>query len=420
MEATSESQLGPRELFKIRDFRLLWLAQVVSDFGDGLTSLALLLLVNKLTGSTAALATMAIALAIPQVTFGLLAGVYVDRMDRKRIMIVSDLVRGLLVLCFATVQSADQVWILYVVGFLQGAIGTFFTPARGAFLPVLVPETGLLGANSLVQTSRIVTNLLGAAAAGVLIGALDTYWPAFVIDSATFFLAMALIILIRTPSPALTTSQATPAVIFGQLKEGIRLVFHTRVLLGTLVAAGVTMLGLGAINILIVPFLINDLQVPTSWFGALQAAQTVGMILSGSLVAVIATRLRPTMMVAVALIGLGAGVGLMAVVGNVWWLIGLLFCLGCMVTPMNAGVATLVQTAVTPEVRGRSNAALSTLISTANLTSMALAGLAADTFGVRTIFVVGGVMTVIAGVASYFVFRTTSPAPAITPESVST
>jgi MFS family permease len=89
-----KTTLGMRDVLKIRNFRLLWLGQVVSNFGDSLTALALIFLVNHLTGSTAAIAVMAIVLAVPQVVFGLIAGVYVDRMDRKRIMIGSDLLRG--------------------------------------------------------------------------------------------------------------------------------------------------------------------------------------------------------------------------------------------------------------------------------------------------------------------------------------
>src|SRR5215212_11613152 len=107
-----EQALGVREMLKFRDFRLLWLGQIISDFGDGLTTLALFILVNQLTGSTAALATMAIVLAIPQVTFGLLAGVYVDRWDRKRIMILSDLLRGGMVLGFIGAVASGQIWLL--------------------------------------------------------------------------------------------------------------------------------------------------------------------------------------------------------------------------------------------------------------------------------------------------------------------
>ena len=194
--------LGARAVLGIREFRLLWLAQVISDFGDSLTNLALLIFVNQVTGSTAALATMAIVLALPQVTFGLLAGVYVDRWNRKRVMIVSDLLRGVLVLGFVGAVLSDQLWLMFVLGFVQSAIGTFFTPARGALMPNLVPRDGLLAANSLTQISRIVAGVAGTAAAGAVIGIAGLVWPVFIVDALTFFASALLVSRIVAPSPA--------------------------------------------------------------------------------------------------------------------------------------------------------------------------------------------------------------------------
>ena len=90
--------MGAREVLRIPAFRRLWLAQLISDAGDGLTNLTLLLLVNHLTGSTAALAAMAIALAVPPLTIGLVAGTLADRVDRRRLMLASDLLRAVIVL----------------------------------------------------------------------------------------------------------------------------------------------------------------------------------------------------------------------------------------------------------------------------------------------------------------------------------
>jgi MFS family permease len=406
--------LAVREVLKLRDFRLLWLAQIVSDFGDNLTTLALLILVNQLTGSTAALATMAIVLAIPQATFGLVAGVYVDRMDRKRIMIVSDLLRGVLVLGFTLVGSRDQLWLLYLIGFVQASIGTFFTPARGALTPHLVPPAGLLAANALAQTSRIIFGLLGTAAAGVLIGALGLFWPAFALDSLTFLISALLVG--RIAASSYTHAPDSPGdvrSIFGQLGAGLKLIVRTRVLLGILVVAGVLMLGLGAVNVLFVPLMINDLQVPATWFGALELAQTAGMVLSGGLVALLAARFKPTRIVCVGAMALGVAIGAIALATSIWHVLPMLFLVGAIVTPVQASIATLSQTCVADEVRGRVGATLNALISTASLISMALAGMLGDLIGVRGVFVVAGGIGVCAGLAAAAVFRSQ---PRLTPE----
>jgi DHA3 family macrolide efflux protein-like MFS transporter len=406
-QQTEVQKIGIKEVLKIRDFRLLWLGQVISNFGDSLTGLAVLLLINHLTdGSATAIALGAIVQAIPQLTFGLLAGVYVDRMDRKRIMIVSDVLRGAMVLGFVLVTSRELLWLLYLITFIQASIGAFFNPARTAYMALIVPREGLLSANSLAQTSRIIAGVVGVAAAGGLIGALDTYWPVFGIDSLTFFISAILITRIVTKSRIRETVVAKGAsAVFSQLQEGLKLIFSSRLLSGTVVAMGVTMLGLGAVNVLLVPFVVNDLQIAETWFAALEGSQTLSMVLSGALVAALASRFKPTHIVSMGLGLLGVGVGLISMVTGVWGLMLVFFLIGWFLTPIQASLVTLIQTEVTDEVRGRASAALNTMSQTSNVVSMAAAGALADWIGVRQVFFLSGVITLLAGLASAWVFK---------------
>ncbi|HMN26886.1 MAG TPA: MFS transporter, partial [Caldilineaceae bacterium] len=245
-ESTTAASATLRTLFRRGDFRHLWLGQVVSAFGDNVTNLTLLILINALTGSTAALATMTILLAIPQVTVGLVAGVFVDRWDRKRVLLASDLIRGLLVLGFIAVGSTERLWLLYLLAFLQACVGTFFNPARSALMPTLVPADELLAANSAMQTGSLVAQVLGAGAAGLVVGAFAVYWPAFALDALTFFVSFALILLVR--SAASQPESDAPASVWAigrQLGVGLGLLVRTRVLLGIVVVTAVMMLGLG-------------------------------------------------------------------------------------------------------------------------------------------------------------------------------
>jgi DHA3 family macrolide efflux protein-like MFS transporter len=395
------------DVLKIRDFRLLWLGQVISNFGDSLTGLAILLLINRLTGGSAsAIALGAIVQAIPQLTFGLLAGVYVDRMERKRIMIVSDILRGIMVLGLVLVTSEELLWLIYLITFIQAAIGVFFNPARTAYVALIVPKEGLLSANSLSQTSRIIAGVAGTAAAGGLIGALDLYWPVFGVDSLTFFISAIFITRILTKSRIRETEISKGGgAVFKQLKEGLRVIFSSRLLTGTVVAMGVTMLGLGAVNILLVPFVVNDLQIAETWFAALEGSQTFSMVLSGALVAALASRFKPTHIASIGLGLLGVSVGLIASVTGVWGLMLVFFLVGWFLTPIQASLVTLIQTEVTDEVRGRASAALNTMSQTSNVTSMAVAGAMADWIGVRQVFFLSGIITFLAGLISAWVFR---------------
>ncbi len=407
-------QPGLKSLLRNPNFRMLWTGQIISDFGDSLTNLALLIIINQLTSSTAALTTMLIMLAIPQVTFGLVAGVYVDRWNRKTVMIASDVVRGVLVLGFIFVSSVDVLWLMYLIGFVQASVGTLFTPARSALLPNLVERDALLPANSISQSSRIIFNVLGTGAAGVLVAATSMVWPAFVVDGASFLASAFLIGRIRVSGEAARPAQAaSEAAGMGaavramgvQLREGVGLILHSRLLSGTLVAAAVTMLGLGAVNVLLVPLVINDLSLPATWFGVIEFAQMASMVAAGGLVAVIAAKVKPANIISVALLALGGLIALIAAATNIYILIGIMFLVGWFVTPLNASIATIVQTSVDDNIRGRTGAALNTLVSTASLVSMALAGVLAESIGVRNVFIVGGALAAVAGIASAFVFR---------------
>lgn len=405
-QARDGEKLGIRDLLRIRDFRLLWVGQVISNFGDSLTSLAVLLLINKVTGGSAtAVALGAIMQALPYITIGLLAGVYVDRFDRKRIMIISDVLRGVFVLGLALVTSSDLLWVLYLISFIQASIGAFFNPARTAFLALIVPERGLLAANSLAQTTRIIASVAGMGAAGALISAFDQYWPIFGIDSLTFFISALLIFRIAMKELPKTQGETGASAVLNQLKQGINLIFSSKVLTGTVVATGVTMLGLGAVNVLLVPFTINELQVPETWFAALEGSQTISMVLSGALVASLAARFKPTNIISVGLGFLGLGIGLISQVTGVWGLMGILFTIGWFMTPLQASLVTLIQTEVRDELRGRASAALNMMSQSANVVSMAAAGGLADTIGVRNVFVVSGLIALLASLSSAWVFR---------------
>ena len=169
--------LTARGVLAIPDYRRIAAAQFISDFGDALTLLATLLVINNLTGSLAAIAFMAIVVAIPAVAIGPLAGVWVDRLEPRAVMLVSDGLRAAIVLGFILVRSADMVWLLFVLGFAEAAVSTFFTPARTTLVSVAVPRNGLLAANSISQAGRVLASVLGTGAAGVLVSMARSGWP---------------------------------------------------------------------------------------------------------------------------------------------------------------------------------------------------------------------------------------------------
>lgn len=401
-----------RELLKIRDFRYLWSAQVLSDFGDNLTMITLLILIQRLTGSPAAIAGLMVAVALPTLIFGTIAGVYVDRIDRRKAMLVSDLLRAIVVLGFLFVRSEELVPLIYVIAFVQAAIGTVFNPARGALLPRIVGPEKLLAANSVSQTSRIIFNLLGTGAAGILAAVSETLALAFIVDSATFFISFLLISRIRTPG---VPEKGSESKVWAEMKAGFSVMISSRPLRAVLISLSVTMLGLGAVNVLFVPFLLDDLAVSPAFLGAVEASQVVGMVISGTLVAVLAARLRPSNLVSLGLVGVGIFIGAIAGATAIWHLLILLFFVGLSVGPVQAGANTLSQTLIEDSMRGRVGGALNTLISAANITSMGLAGLAAAAIGVRNVFLASGCLVLLSGVLAFWLFRELRETPDVAP-----
>lgn len=398
--------LGARAVLRIRDFRVLWSAQLVSDMGDGLTATALLLLVNHLTGSTAALAAMAIALAVPPLTIGLVAGTYADRWDRRRIMLASDLLRGILVLGFVFVDSTERLWLLYLLAFLQSSVGTFFNPAKGAILPRLVPAEGLMAANSVSQATRVICGVVGTAIAGTMIGVFGVYWPAFVLDGISFLGSFLLVGRLPTALGAIPTgAHAAGALgVRASLADGLRLVAGSRVLWVTMLVLSVVMLGLGAINVLFVPLVVNILDASEIWFGPLEAAQTASMVLSAGIVAALAARLSADRIVTLGSLGVGLVIAAAGLVTDVWQLLIVLFAIGWFITPLHAAIVTILQANSVDAARGRVMSVLNASMSATSVVSMATAGLVAEALGVRGAFLAGAVVCLAAGVLGLALF----------------
>jgi predicted MFS family arabinose efflux permease len=182
-------------------FRRLWLAGVISHLGNWFNYIAIFVLLTRLTGSGQAVSWFLISKFLPSTFLSPAAGVLADRLPRKLIMIVSDLLRAGIVLAFLLVRRPDQVWLVYLLAFAQESIWTFFDPARQASVPNLCRPEELNVANALSGATWSVMLAVGAALGGV-VTALVGWQVAIVIDALTFLLSAALLSAITLPPPA--------------------------------------------------------------------------------------------------------------------------------------------------------------------------------------------------------------------------
>jgi MFS family permease len=173
-------------------FRALWLAQVISLTGDWFNTIASVIIVNRYSASGLAVGGLFIARALPPFLLGPVAGVIADRFDRRKVLILSDVLRASIVLCFLLINGPEDLWLLYVLTVLQFSVSTFFEPARAALVPALVESDELLTANTLSSITWSVMLTLGGAIGG-LTAALFGVQVSLLVDAASFLASAAFV-----------------------------------------------------------------------------------------------------------------------------------------------------------------------------------------------------------------------------------
>lgn len=203
-----------------RNFRYLWLAQVVSLLGDWFNTIASVILVNRYTDSGLAVSALFLARGLPPFIFGPLAGMVADRFNRRHILLLSDILRMVIVLGFLLVTQLEAAWLIYVLTASQFIVSAFFEPARAAILPSLVAENELLAANTLSNITWSTVLALGAALGGLVASQFGVE-TALIIDALTFCLS-AFFIWQLSPNPRIKDTEAPPTSGFTEILDGFK------------------------------------------------------------------------------------------------------------------------------------------------------------------------------------------------------
>ncbi len=273
-----------------RDFSLLWFGGVLSVIGDYFLFVALPFFVYERTGSALATGAIFIAETLPRLLFGSVAGVFVDRWDRKRTMVVSDLSRALILLPLLAAAAGGPLVLVYVVAFVEASVSMFFSPAKSATIPNLVAERDLTAANSLNSLSEEVPSLVGALLGGALL-AIVGLSGLVLLDVATYLASAILISLISAPTAAPAEEpDVTPEVAVSAwanaLKEwlkGLRLIRRDRSVAVLFTVVSIATAGEGVVTVLVVIFFKDILGGGAQEFSYFIAAYGVGGILGGLL-----------------------------------------------------------------------------------------------------------------------------------------
>jgi Na+/melibiose symporter-like transporter len=393
-----------------RDFRFLVSAGLVSMTGDWILGVGLTYLVYSITGSTLASGAMLLASVLPSILLGSLAGVLVDRWDRRTTMIVTNLlqVAGLVPLLF--VHDSGTIWIVYVVAAYQGIVEQFFGPAEQALIPHLVPEAELLGANGLNSQIRNAARLVGSAAGGIVAAQAGLRGLA-VLDAASFAIAAALLVAIRfraadrAPQAADSLAEhASPgalARLFEEWRDGLLVCARSLPLRVVLIFVAITSVGEGVMGTLFAPFVRDVLHGSGSAYGAIVGIQAVGGIVGGLYVASTGQRWS-----AYALFGFGAlAFGLIDLALFLYPLVlsGIVPALVCMVLVgvpgacAMAGLMTTFQTTTSDRFRGRVWGALTAVQGCSLVIGIGVASWLGGSVGIVPVIAIQGGGWVVAG-----------------------
>lgn len=273
-----------RLLSRNRNYRWTWVGQIVSEAGDHFNNVAVLSLAISSTHSGAVIAGIMLSRAIPAVLAGPLAGVLLDRFDRRRIMIASDLIRGFVALGFILAIGHHQTWLLYVLSALLMVASPFFTSGRSAILPTIATEEELHTANSLTQTTGWMTLCVGAYFGGTTVAAFG-YELAFVFNSLSFFISAFCIWRLRSGTgfraQRTTLNETKVARPWHEYREGLAYMVQNPLILGIgLISVGWASGG-GAAQVLFTLFSESVFQRGPAGLGQLWGTAGLGLVVGG-------------------------------------------------------------------------------------------------------------------------------------------
>jgi MFS family permease len=273
-----------------RNYRYSWLGQIVSEVGDHFNNVAVLSLAIEETHSGRVIAALMLSRAIPAVLAGPLAGIVLDRFDRQRIMITSDLVRGFIALGFIAVIAYRQTTLLYILSALLMIASPFFTSGRSAILPAIATSDELHTANSLTQTTGWMNLTVGAFLGGT-VAAKFGYQAAFIFNSLSFFFSAFCIARLRSPLGSFRALHATDEREgstrrkrpWHEYREGLAYMTASPLILGIALIAVGWASGGGAAQVLFTLFSELVFKRGAEGLGQLWGTAGVGLLIGGAI-----------------------------------------------------------------------------------------------------------------------------------------
>lgn len=378
------------------NYRLTWIGQVVSEIGDHFNSIAVLSLTLHLTGSGLAVGAVMIARVLPAIVAGPAAGVHLDRLDRRLIMIISDLVRFVIALCFILILTHHQSWLLYLLSGLLTFASPFFTAGRSAILPKIVSTEELHTANALTQTTAWLTLSIGT-----MLGGISTmqfgYETAFVINAGSFLFSAVMIWMLRGSFlPARSRIHPTFRIFARDFFDSVQYMRREPIVMAIALAGVGWASGGGAAQVLFTMFGEVVYKRGPAGIGLIWGSAGVGLVVGGLLGHRLGERFsyaRYKTAVAVCFLIHGVAYILFSQMPTLWGSI-LFIAISRVAMGMNNVLnRTMLLKHVPDALRGRVFTAVDTMLNVTMILSLSAAGVASEFLTIRTVGAIAGALS---------------------------
>jgi DHA3 family macrolide efflux protein-like MFS transporter len=386
-------------------FFTIWTGQAFSLVGSQILQFALVWWLTQLTGSATVLATATLMAVLPQVFLGPIAGAYVDRWNRRAVMIIADGLVALVALWLAYLFWTDQmqVWHVYVGMLVRAIGGCFHWPAMQASTSLMVPEEHLTRVAGLNQSMQGALTVIGPPLGALFLGLMPLH-GVMLMDVATAILAIVPLFFMHIPQPE-KREEKRQLSVWSDLREGLRYVKGWPGLLGVIVMATI-------INFItnpafsLMPLLVTKhFQGDALQLGWMESSWGVGLVVGGLILSAWGGFRRAVYTSLTALMVEGAAVALvgLAPANGFWLAVAGMFLAGSMNAFVNGPLFALLQRSVAANMQGRVFTVMQSLAWAAWPLSLAAAGPIADAVGVRPWYVVGGIVSSLMGLGACFV-----------------
>lgn len=380
--APPPQMLTMRQVLADKQFRRLWLGQLISIFGDFVALFAVQVAITfRMHGTPEDVTGVMVAYLMPMALIGPVAGVFVDRWNVRWTMIASDLSRGVLIVMLA---FATSLWQIYAILFTVSCVSTFFMPAQSVTVPLLVKREGLMAASGLMQQSMQFVRIFSPTVASTLVGWFGEA-SCYYLDSLTFFVSAGLLATLAYHRPVMPAPRGLSAVL-NELWQGMKFILTHPSFSFVILSMTAGMFAIGCFGALISVYVRDILHSDKYLFGAIGSLIGVGSILGAAGVRKLAKGRAPARMVSIGMFGVGLFILLLAIFRNRAVTLACSAGIGVSVAFIMVAATVLLQGETPTEMRGRVSSSSLALIAIAQGIAMIFAGGWATRYGITNLF----------------------------------